>query len=287
MIKKLEGIKRINKIKSISNNGINKIKKIKNNLRRKKKRKNLDSGEITLKGKGKKALLLIHGYTSTPQGFRRFAKYLQANGYGVRAPLLPGHGTVPEHLEKITWQEWLYTVEKEYWKLKERYSRVGIVGVSLGGNLSLLLASKYQKINGVVCIGTPMKLKFSNAYKTAILFSPVKKYLKKRYPKWVIKNVKSLRSTSYGIVPLKNIKQLMEVIEESKKMLSEVQCPVLILQAHPDIVIRKKSAKTIFEKISSENKRIILLKKAYHVPLFGKKERRVVFRETLNFFEQY
>ena len=38
-------------------------------------------------------VLLVHGYTSTPQSMRGWAEHLAAAGYTVRLPRLPGHGT--------------------------------------------------------------------------------------------------------------------------------------------------------------------------------------------------
>ncbi|KIK90762.1 hypothetical protein PAXRUDRAFT_665505 [Paxillus rubicundulus Ve08.2h10] len=43
----------------------------------------------------KKRALLIHGLTATSLGWYRVAKALQAHGYFVMAPDLPGHGTAP------------------------------------------------------------------------------------------------------------------------------------------------------------------------------------------------
>ncbi|KAF8839394.1 alpha/beta-hydrolase, partial [Paxillus ammoniavirescens] len=43
----------------------------------------------------KKRALLIHGLTSTSLAWYRVAKALQAHGYFVMAPDLPGHGTAP------------------------------------------------------------------------------------------------------------------------------------------------------------------------------------------------
>ena len=38
-------------------------------------------------------VLLVHGYTSTPQSMRGWAEHLAGAGYTVRLPRLPGHGT--------------------------------------------------------------------------------------------------------------------------------------------------------------------------------------------------
>ena len=59
-------------------------------------------------------------------------------GWSVVAPLLPGHGTTPEDLVGVTWDEWLAAVPP---------CRVAI-GQSMGGTLALATGATH----GVVCI---------------------------------------------------------------------------------------------------------------------------------------
>ena len=49
-------------------------------------------------------VVLVHGYTGSPSSMRPWAEYLNQQGYTVRVPLLPGHGTKPEDLSEIKWQ---------------------------------------------------------------------------------------------------------------------------------------------------------------------------------------
>jgi esterase/lipase len=44
---------------------------------------------------------------------RPWGEFLHSKGYTVRVPLLPGHGTEPEQLNQVKWQEWPAKVEFE------------------------------------------------------------------------------------------------------------------------------------------------------------------------------
>ena len=65
-------------------------------------------------GKNKSVgVLLVHGYTGSPASMRPWAEYLNQRGFTVRVPLLPGHGTKPEDLNEVKWEQWPAKVEAE------------------------------------------------------------------------------------------------------------------------------------------------------------------------------
>ncbi|MEG0944759.1 MAG: alpha/beta fold hydrolase [Angelakisella sp.] len=94
-------------------------------------------------GSSHQAVLCIHGFTGSPGLYRKLGHQLTAEGFAVSAPLLPGHGTTPEALIPVTSQHWIDAVNAEYEKLADRYERVNIVGLSLGGALATLLAAHH------------------------------------------------------------------------------------------------------------------------------------------------
>ena len=51
-------------------------------------------------------VLVCHGYSSTPQSMRPWAQHLADQGYTVRLPLLPGHGTTWQDLGRTRWTDW-------------------------------------------------------------------------------------------------------------------------------------------------------------------------------------
>ena len=86
-------------------------------------------------GKKTRALILLHGFSSTPAVFRYFIPKIA--GYNaIYAPVLPGHGQSIDAFAKVTAKQWISTV-KDY--IKEQvsgYQSVDVVGLSLGGVLA-------------------------------------------------------------------------------------------------------------------------------------------------------
>ena len=87
-------------------------------------------------GSGKNArvgVLLVHGFTGAPPSMRPWGEFLHSKGYTVRVPLLPGHGTKPEDLNKVKWQEWPAKVQSELDELFKSCDQVFVAGLSMGG----------------------------------------------------------------------------------------------------------------------------------------------------------
>ncbi len=69
---------------------------------------------------GPTGILLIHGFTGSPPEMRLVGDYLHVAGLTVSAPLLPGHGTAIEDMNRVRWQDWAEHVEAAYQELRSR-----------------------------------------------------------------------------------------------------------------------------------------------------------------------
>jgi carboxylesterase len=78
------------------------------------------------------------------------ANYFHKLGYHVSGPLLPGHGVSPEELNQVNYQDWIDKAEFEYQKLAGQYEKVFVGGESMGGLLTLWLASEHPEIDGIM-----------------------------------------------------------------------------------------------------------------------------------------
>ncbi len=85
-------------------------------------------------------VLLLHGFTSTPQSVRHVGYELHMRtGFTITAPLLAGHGTSPEDLARTGHRDWIASAEAALHALQQRASRVIVAGLSLGGTIALNL----------------------------------------------------------------------------------------------------------------------------------------------------
>ncbi len=101
--------------------------------------------------------LVIHGLTGTPHEVRWLGQHLHAQGYTVHGPRLAGHATTLTDLSPITWREWYFSALSGYELLREQCRLVFVMGLSMGGALSLTLASR-EPVAGVVAMSAPNRL---------------------------------------------------------------------------------------------------------------------------------
>jgi carboxylesterase len=96
--------------------------------------------------------LVLHGFTGNPSSMRELAEAFAAAGYHVEMPRLAGHGTDVADMIPTRWSDWSADAEQALNSLAARCSKVVIAGLSMGGALTLWLASRHPGISGIVCV---------------------------------------------------------------------------------------------------------------------------------------
>ena len=108
---------------------------------------------------GSVGVLLCHGFTGCPQSLRPWAEYLIAAGLSVSLPLLPGHGTTWQDMNRSRWPEWYATVDVALSQLRGRCETVVVAGLSMGGALALRLAEQRgADVAGLVLVNPAVKI---------------------------------------------------------------------------------------------------------------------------------
>ena len=90
------------------------------------------------------AVFMIHGYKSTPNVYNYSAHCFFEHGYDSYAYLLPGFGTSIEEFEKTNFTQWFNYISAKYEDIKKDYDNVFIIGISMGGLITLKLGEKYS-----------------------------------------------------------------------------------------------------------------------------------------------
>jgi carboxylesterase len=96
--------------------------------------------------------LVLHGFTGNPQSMRGLALALADAGFSVEMPLLPGHGTRIEDMLPTRWEDWSAAAEAAYTELAARSDGVIVVGLSMGGTLSVWLAERHPEIAAITVV---------------------------------------------------------------------------------------------------------------------------------------
>ena len=97
-------------------------------------------------------VLVVHGFTGNPSSMRELAESFAAAGYHVELPRLAGHGTAVANMIPTRWADWSSDAELALGQLQARCARVVVAGLSMGGALTLWLASRHAELAGIVCI---------------------------------------------------------------------------------------------------------------------------------------
>lgn len=89
-----------------------------------------------------RAALLLHGLFGSPADFGELPKRLNAAGFSVFAPLLPGHGRKPDDLDAVWAADYRKAARAAFDELAAHHADVVVVGGSMGATLALGLAAE-------------------------------------------------------------------------------------------------------------------------------------------------
>ncbi|HUD08496.1 MAG TPA: alpha/beta fold hydrolase [Candidatus Saccharimonadales bacterium] len=240
-------------------------------------KKTYNGESIFLKGSNEVGILLLHGWSSYTDELLPLAKYLNSFGFAVSAPFLRGHGTKPEDLFGVTWEDWLQDAKIELQKLEKYSSKIFIGGISMGGDLAMLLSGE-KSVAGLISLGSAVRYKFQPLVKITLFFMGLTKtHRKKYYPPWARKKMGDRKV--YPSYPVESAKEVVRLADATRAILPQVTKPILIMQSTTDFLVSKKSPQIVFEEVKSKIKKIYWVKDGYHVFV----EDRRVWKEIENF----
>jgi carboxylesterase len=209
---------------------------------------------------GPTGILLCHGFTASTAEVRLLAEILHQQGYTISAPLLPGHKTSPEDLNRVSWKDWYAQVEADYQFIDARCEQVVVGGESMGALLALLLASEHPKIAAVLAYAPALKLRMTRANELRLrMMAPFIPYTPKA-------NMNpNTPWQGYPVVPLKGVLELLKLQHRVLKALSAVHQPVLVIQGCNDATVHPDVPAIILEGISSKFKESAWMESSGHV----------------------
>lgn len=226
----------------------------------------LKGGEpIFLKGSKKIGVLLIHGWSSTPQELRNTANYLNGLGYSVYAPLLRGHGTEPRDLIGLKWEDWLEDVCGAYDWFSQYASEIVVGGMSTGSLLALNLSQK-REVEGIIAMGTPIftKLRWRVIIRVLYWILRNRKLLKKMYRRREDREV-AQKKVHYAEFPPRSILEASRMTSPTKKIIPKITAPILIMHSRPDSIVLPKSSEYLYDNVGSKEKELVFFENSYHV----------------------
>jgi carboxylesterase len=200
-------------------------------------------------------ILLIHGFTATTAEVRLLAEKLHAAGYTTACPLLPGHGTHPDDLNRASWGMWVEKVKQSYQTLNRHCHRVFVGGVSMGSLLALELARQHPEIAGLFLFVPAIKV--NGIWRTHFLWPLIKHFKKSGKDN-------GLPWKGYNVYPVKAGAELHKLQKHVRRNLHSITQPVMVFTGELDHTIAPDSAQIILEGVQSTVKHHLQMNKSGH-----------------------
>ncbi len=235
-------------------------------------------------GKNKSVgVLLVHGFTGSPASMRPWAEYLNQKGYTVRVPLLPGHGTKPEDLNEVTWDQWPAKVEAELEELFKSCSKVFVCGLSMGGGTTLNVATRLsKKLSGIILVNPMIHVAFIGP-EVAFFLSRFQKLRKS-----VGDDIKRPGVTEWGYdaLPTRGVYQLLKMLKYTRSRLHDVIVPMQLFHSVDDHTLPVSNTEIIMKGVGSQIKQRIELTNSYHVATMDY-DAEIIFENSKIFIETH
>ncbi|TDD91557.1 alpha/beta fold hydrolase [Saccharopolyspora karakumensis] len=223
-------------------------------------------------------VLLCHGFTSTPQSMRGWAEHLAEAGHTVRCPLLPGHGTRWQELNRTTWRDWYGAVEQALDELRDRCRSVFVFGLSMGGTLTLRLAEQNPDIAGIVLVN-PSVMTLRKEAKLLPVLSRVVPSLAAIAGDIAKPEVVEL---AYSRLPLRGMASLQQLWGVVRADLGSVRQPLLLLHSAVDHVVEPENSAIVLNEVGSQDVTEVVLDDSYHVATLDHDAPRI-FSDSVEF----
>ncbi|CCG03039.1 alpha/beta hydrolase [Blastococcus saxobsidens] len=211
---------------------------------------------------GRTGVLLVHGFTGTPMSMRPWGEALAAEGFAVRCPLLPGHGTRWQDCNTCTHDQWTATVEGAFDELAAGCDRVFVAGLSMGGTLATRLAEvRPDDVAGLLLVNP--------ALLTQRLDAKLLPLLARVTPSWapIASDIRKSGVTelAYRKLPTRAMMQLRGLWAATRADLGRVTAPVVVFRSVEDHVVEPVNSTILLAGVGSADTTEVLLENSFHV----------------------
>jgi carboxylesterase len=237
--------------------------------------------------------LLTHGFTGAPKEMRWMGERLARLGHSVLGIRLAGHATQPQDMIRSRYPDWMASVEDGYHLLGGAARGIYLLGLSMGGALSLLMSTRLPgsgpaAIRGVVAISTPYALP-------------------RDYPLWLLRVTAAFHAfmpkshappgsgwfdrqawqehVAYPQNPVRSAAELKLLLAEMRRALPRVRAPTLLIHSRDDTYVLPANATRVFGALGAPDKQLLWLAGSGHV-VTRDAQREQALEATVRFIEK-
>ncbi|MEI2638226.1 MAG: alpha/beta fold hydrolase [Microthrixaceae bacterium] len=221
----------------------------------------IEGAEPMSAGSGRVGVLVLHGFTGNPQSVRPLADALVAQGFSVEMPLLSGHGTTVEDMMTTDWLDWSADAETALSRLAERTETQVVAGLSMGGSLTVWLATRHPELAGIICINPATRAAAEVQDFIRALIEAGDEDMAS-----IGSDVADPSSpeSSYDRTPLRPLLSLFEAADVVAKDLPKVTAPLLLFTSPQDHVVPPTDSDFLAESLNVPVEREFC-ERSYHV----------------------
>lgn len=224
-------------------------------------------------------ILVLHGFTGSPKSVTPWARELAAEGWTVRVPRLPGHGTRWQDMNLTTWEDWFAEAERHLLELQARCDTVFVMGLSMGGSLALRLAEENgEAIAGLVLVNPAVHTERLDRH-----LLPVIQRFVAAFPGISNDIAKPDQDeVAYDRIPLKAAYSLQQLWKLIRTDIAKVTAPLLLFRSSQDHVVEPSNAEFILAGVSSGDVQEVVLADSFHVATLDY-DAEVIVRDSVAF----
>ncbi|MFP5311201.1 MAG: alpha/beta hydrolase [Actinomycetes bacterium] len=204
---------------------------------------------------------ICHGFTGSPLSIMPWAQHLADQGYAVTVPLLPGHGTSWRRLAATGWKDWYRSYEKAFLDLAGRTDSCFTAGLSMGGAIALLAASRHP-VAGVSVVNPGLSF-----YDWRVRIIGLLKYVQ-RTTVPLQEDQPTAPATAdgdYSLTPLAAVHELKKLFRAAVRGLPGVDAPVQVFKSSIDAVVPPTSLALIRKGLGANLAEVLDLASSGHV----------------------
>ena len=254
--------------------------------------KNADTkNTVILPGKGKTAVVIVHGFSDTPQSLMPLAEHLNGTlGIECILPLLEGHGATIDDFEHARHTRWIAQVEETYENAIKRFEHVFLIGFSMGGLLVTVVDA--PQCAGRVLIAPAFDVGVNRQFK--LLVVPFIKFFKRysyKNPEHNTLNrnlydpeMREKFRLYYDREPLTAIEEYGKVRKKALQRLQEIHGDAVVILSKTDRVVDFERTKAIITAKQPSWPVVELSRSGHMIPLDY--EREIVFATATDFIKK-
>jgi carboxylesterase len=231
-------------------------------------------------GDGRHGAVVVHGFTGNPASMRGVADALAAAGFHIEMPRLPGHGTVVDDMLPTRWADWVAEAEAAYQRLAQRAEHIVVVGLSMGGALTLRLGADHPETAGLVCINPvaqPQPVEITDMLRDLAAGGTT-----------VLPGIGSdiadpdAKESAYEGTPVEPLRSLLvDGMEPLSREYPGILIPLLLMNSPQDHVVEPTQSEYLVEHYGGPVERVSL-ERSYHVATQDY-DKELIFEKTVEF----